>query len=226
MKKILLLLITALFVSTAFAQDYEEDEYKDKFDFGFDIFTDIWMGKPEGMVTANINLGLSFFGMYEQRIWDDNKNFTFGMGGALTTHQLYSNMFIQDVTAAVITFDTIASNIDYSTSKLIVTYLDFPFEVRYKSDNDFRFAIGAKVGFRFDSHTKYTGQRLDGSSAAKETIKYKNVANIESIRFGPTMRIGYKWLNLSMYYSVTKMFIDGKGPGLRNFSIGITMNPY
>lgn len=226
MKKILLLLITALFVSTAFAQDFEEDEYKDKFDFGFDIFTDIWMGTPEGMVTGKLNLGLSFFGMYEQRIWDDNKNFTLGMGAALTTHQLTSNMYIQDPTAGVIVFDSIPIHLDYSTSKLIVTYLDFPIEIRYKSDNDFRFAIGAKVGFRFDSHTKYKGQRIDGTSPAKETIKYKNIANIESIRFGPTMRIGYKWLNLSMYYSMTKMFLDSRGPGLRNFSIGITMNPY
>ncbi len=226
MKKILLLLIAALFVSTTFAQDYEEDEYKDTFDFGFDVFTDIWMGTPEGMLTSNLNLGLSFFGMFEQRIWDDNKNFTFGMGGALTTHQLNSNMYIVDVTASVINFDSIPANLEYSTNKLIVTYLDFPFELRYKSDNDFRFAIGAKVGFRFDSHTKYTGQRIDGSSPEIETIKYKNVANIESIRFGPTMRIGYKWINMSMYYSVTKMFNNGSGPGLRNFSIGVTMNPY
>lgn len=225
MKKILLLVVSALFVVTAFAQDYEEDEYKDKFDFGFDVFTDVWMGKPEGMVTGKLNLGLSFFGMYEQQIWN-SKTITLGMGGALTTHQLTSNMFIEDVTAGEIVFDSIPVGINYSTSKLVVTYLDFPFELRYKSDNDFRFAIGAKVGFRFDSHTKYKGQPIDGSSTIKHTIKYKDVANIESIRFGPTMRLGYKWFNLSMYYSVTKMFLDGKGPGLHNFSVGITMNPY
>lgn len=226
MKKILLLVVSALFIVNAFAQDYEEDEYKDKFDFGFDVYTDIWSGQPVGMEASSINLGLSFFGMYNQKIWDDNNKITFGMGAALSTHQLYSNTFIGDVNAATITFDTIADGIEYSTSKLVVTYLDFPFEVRYKSDDDFRFAVGAKVGFRFDSHTKYSGPPVDGSSTISHTVKNKNVGNIESIRFGPTMKIGYKWLNLSMYYSVTKMFLDGKGPGLQNFSIGLTLNPY
>lgn len=225
MKKILLLVISVLFVATTFAQDYEEDEYINKFDFGFDVFTDIWMGKPEGMVPGNLNLGLSFFGMYQQKIWD-SKRITLGMGGALTTHQLTSNTYIEDIKSSVITFDTIPSNIEYSTSKLVVTYLDFPIELRYKSPNNFRFAIGAKLGFRFDSHTKYSGQPVDGSSTIKRTVKYKDIANIESLRFGPTMRIGYKWFNLSMYYSFTKMFVSEKGPGLRHFSVGITLNPY
>ncbi|MBC35495.1 MAG: hypothetical protein CL663_05580 [Bacteroidetes bacterium] len=226
MKKILLLVVAALFAVSAFAQDYEEDEYKDKFDFGVDIFHDVWMGKPAGMDPGALNLGFSIFGMYEQHIWDSKNRFSLGMGGALTTHQLTSNMFIEDVTTAVIVFDTIPEGLEYSTSKLVVTYLDFPIEIRYKSKNDFRFALGAKVGFRFDSHTKYSGQRLDGSTVAKEIVKHKNVANIESIRFGPTMRIGYKWFNLSMYYSVTKMFLQNRGPALRHFSVGLTLNPY
>jgi len=82
-----------------------------------------------------------------------------------------------------------------------------------------------KVGFRVDSHTTYKGKELN-NSGFEVTVKNKDVQFIEKIRFAPTLRVGYGFLNLYMSYSVTKMFSEANGPELYPISIGITLNPF
>ena len=58
------------------------------------------------------------------------------------------------------------------------------------------------------------------------TQKTTDVRNLESIRFGPTLRIGYDWFNISAYYSLSKFFVKDKGPEMYPISVGITFTPF
>jgi hypothetical protein len=223
MRKILIVLSLTLLSTGVFAQDFKT-KAGNKIDFGFDFFYDIWGNKPTGMEIHGLSFGNSIYVMYEKEIWAKNGRIKLGMGVGVTTHKLASNTRIKDSYATPIVFEPIADEIKYDKSKFVVNYLDFPIEIRYKTPNKFRLAIGAKIGFRLDSHTTYEGQTKEGGP--EETIKYKGINNIESIRFGTTFKIGYKWINFNVFYSLTKMFSADKGPELYPISIGLTFNPF
>jgi hypothetical protein len=223
MRKILIVLSLAFLSTGVFAQDFKT-KAGNKIDFGFDLFYDIWGNKPEGMKIHGLSLGNSVYVMYEKAIWTKDGRFRLGMGVGVTTHKLATNTRIKNSYTTPIVFEPIPEGIKYSKSKFVVNYLDFPIEIRYKTPSKFRLAIGARIGFRLDSHTTYEGKTKE--KGPDETIKYKGIHNIESIKFGPTLKIGYKWINFNVFYSLTKMFSTDKGPELYPISIGLTFNPF
>ena len=92
-------------------------------------------------------------------------------------------------------------------SKLALTYLDIPLEFRYSaagihSKTGFKMALGAKVGYLLNSHTKV----VTGSN----TIKNKEDFNLEDWRYGVYTRIGYGWFNLFYYQNLSKLFKKDK----------------
>lgn len=224
MRKLLLTVILSLFVTGLFAQDYTPDQDK-KINFSVDLFYDIWQNMPDGMSNNGISIGNSFYAMYEQFIWKKDGKFRLGLGGGITTHKLSTNTYINDVNDSPITFTPIGEAIDYKKSKFVVSYFDFMGELRYKSKSNFRLAIGAKLGFKLDSHTTYKGEELN-DSGLDVTVKNKDIQFIEKIRFAPTLRVGYGFANIYMSYSLTKLFNESNGPELYPISIGITLNPF
>lgn len=224
MRKLFITAILVIITGGLFAQDEILDQDK-KVNFSVDIFYDIWQNMPDGMSSKGISLGNSFHAMYEQFIWKKDGKYRLALGGGITTHKMATNTYIEDVNLPPITFTPIEEGIEYSKSKFVVNYLDFMGELRYKSKSNFRLAVGAKVGFRLDSHTTYKGQELN-ESGFEVTVKNKDVQFIEKIRFAPTLRVGYGFVNLYMSYSLTKMFSEENGPELYPISIGITLNPF
>jgi hypothetical protein len=133
------------------------------------------------------------------------------------------------------------TEISYKNNKLTVVYIDIPVEIRFRTKNEgqkFKFALGFKVGYMISSHTKYNGndirynyhdnaatQGWDLLSDQKIKAKYYKVPNIESYRLGPTLRIGWGWVNLSAYYSLSSLFKKDKGPDMYPISVGLTITP-
>jgi len=224
MRKLFFTAILAVITTGIFAQDYTSDQDK-KVSFGVDIFYDIWQNKPVDMKSHGLSFGNSIYAIYEQFIWNKEGKFRLGLGAGITTHKLSTNTYIIDVNDSPITFTPIGEDIDYKKSKFVVNYLDFIGELRYKSKSNFRLAIGAKIGFRIDSHTTYKGEELN-NSGLNIVVKHKDIQFIEKIRFAPTFRIGYGFVNLYMSYSLTKMFSETNGPELYPISIGFTLNPF
>ncbi|MCG8483004.1 MAG: PorT family protein [Clostridia bacterium] len=224
MRKIFIVLGLALLTSGVFAQDFTT-KAGNKIDFGFDLFYDIWGNKPEGMQIHGLSFGNSIYAMYEKEIWTKDGRFRLGMGVGVTTHKLSTNTTIKDPYETPITFVPIHEDIEFDKSKFVVNYLDFPIEIRYKTPSKFRLAIGAKLGFRLNNHTTYKGEELT-NSGIYQVVKYKKIKDIEGIRFGTSLKFGYKWLNFNVFYSLTKLFSGDKGPELYPISIGITFNPF
>ncbi len=222
MRKIAILIPFLFLGINSFAQA-SDNLYEKDYNIGMDIYNNFWMGIPDRVVQKGINMGYSVYGMYNYRLKESNYSLAGGAG--ITSIKFASNSLIRDVAADVITFDTIPSGINYDRSKITFSYFDIPIEFRYKSDKEFRFAIGVKLGFRLNNHTTYKGDRLDGSETAV-TVKQKGIRNVEKMLVTSTLRIGYKWINFNFNYSLSKIFEIEKGPEIYPFSVGLTLMPF
>lgn len=227
MKRTFLILLTAIAVSsTLSAQKISSELFIKKFSTGVDVFTDFVMDAPRGVDFRAINQGANVYVLYTSPVKESN--FAFAIGAGLGMHNFYSNATLSD-TSSMSFFVPIPpktennEKLDYDKSKISLTYLDFPIELRFKSENGFRFAIGAKVGVNINAHTKYKGDNLEDGSKAKTKECY--LPNIESWRFGPTLQIGYKWVSVIGFYSVTKVF-KSSGPQIYPISLGISLRPF
>jgi hypothetical protein len=111
-------------------------------------------------------------------------------------------------------------------TKLSTNYLDFPLELRFKSsDNDriaFRVAIGAKIGVLFNAHSKI--KYVEDGFARKS--KTRDDFGLNQFRYGIIGRIGFSYFNMFGYYSLSKLFENGKGPDVMPFMFGITFSNF
>jgi len=224
MKKLLILLFSFVFINS-FAQVMTEDA-KRKFTIGMDVFTDLWQDIPNDFDPGTLNPGINVFGTYNYLFGKSNVSFSPGLGFGV--HNLFNSSFLVN-TGDSSYFQPILDSLpgqDYKKSKLVVTYLDIPFEVRYKSKSDFRLAIGFKFGFLMRAHTKYKGDDYQSGNSDLIIYKKSKINLLEKNRYGFTARIGYKWLNLWGYYQLSTLFQKDYGPEMYPISIGLTIIPF
>jgi len=188
---------------------------------GVEIYQDFWMNWPKGMNVRAINQGAGGFIMYNVPFGESPVSFSIGAG--IGCNNLFSNTTINDIHADTITFTPIPDTIDYKKSKLGLTYLDFPLELRVVTKDKIRFSVGLKLGYLLDAKTKYKGDDIYGQES---TVKYRKVEHVDKFRFGPTIRFGYDWFQIMGYFSVSQIFEKGLGPDLYPISVGITFMPF
>jgi outer membrane protein with beta-barrel domain len=222
MKKVVLLAISMILFFSAYTQDKETKDEDKKFSMGVDLFSDIWMDTPDGLDASTINRGIDIFGFYNYRF--GKSVFSFALGAGLSSHNLYSNSTVFSDTDTSY-FVQIPDSISYKRSKLNLTYFDIPLEFRVKTKGKFRLAAGFKVGFLISQHTKYKGDNME-TGIETITIKSDYIKHLESFRYGPTLRIGYKWANLFAYYQLSDVFSPDKGPEMKPLTVGISLMPF
>ena len=225
MRYLITLLGACILTFAASAQQPEKLSLK-KVSSGMDVFTDIWQNMPDSVQSRKINQGINIYAMYSFPV--GKSDFSFAIGGGIASHNLYLKGIVKTVANKTAFYPVKSSTnkpISYDKSKLNLTYLDIPLELRYKNKNQFRVSAGFKVGFLLSNHTKYKGNSLDGSGL-KVKEKLANIQNVESMRYGVTGLVGYKWINLTLFYSLSKVFKDGLGPQVYPISVGIALRPY
>lgn len=223
MKKLFITIIIIFFTPSLFAQ--KNSTYSKKVNFSFELFYDIWRNLPEDVAVKGISLGNSIYAMYEKQIGKKSDKLRVAMGAGITTHKLSMNSYIEDINASPIVFLPFPETINYKKSKFVINYFDLMLELRYKTPSKFRLAVGGKVEFLLDSHTTYKGEQLE-DTGINETIKYKDIRFVEKIIFGPSFKIGYGFINLTAYYSLSNIFIENLGPQFYPISVGIILNPF
>jgi hypothetical protein len=211
--------VACLLTIAVSAQNKEKLSIK-KLNSGVDLFTDLWQGMPDSVGTRTLNQGINIYSMYTFPI--SKSNFTFAIGAGIGSHNLYSKGVLVSDSASY--FSPI-SGISYDKSKLNITYLDFPLELRYKSKAEYRVSIGFKLGVRISDHTKYKGNSLEGTG---KSVKQKTIGieNLENLRYGLTALAGYKWINITFFYSLSNIFIKDRGPEVYPISIGVALRPF
>lgn len=226
MKRIIIFSLLAIMGLGAFAQPVAETTMK-KISVGYDVYTSIWLDMPSGIKTRTINQGANVFLMYNHLMGENGLSMAGGLG--LSSENLYlKNAYVPNVKADSISFVNTPFGVDAKKSKVNVTYVDIPVEIRFVTDNKMRFTLGMKFGFSIDSKTKYKGDEFDedGKTGTGIKIKDKDINQLESTRFGVQARIGYKWVHAYAYYSLNKVFKADKGPQMYPISVGVTFMPF
>ncbi|WP_372774483.1 outer membrane beta-barrel protein [Mangrovibacterium sp.] len=113
---------------------------------------------------------------------------------------------------------------DNQKSKFSSTYLTVPALIEFQIPinhfaNRLYFSAGVIGSLRLSTHTKVK-YRLDGK---KQKLKVPGDFYLNDLRVSGTIRVGYRWINLFATYDLQPLFVDGKGPELYPFSIGLAL---
>lgn len=200
--------------------------FKENFTTGIDIFNDFVQDAPKDINFRTINPGVNIYGMYNYQIPKSKISLAIGLG--IGMHNLHSNGLLSDSGAVsrMTAFPKIINGKDanYKSNKLQLTYLDIPAEIRFKSEGGFRLALGIKAGYLVGAHTKFRGDNPAGGRVIK--VKESKLPNLEKWRFGPTFQIGYKFINFTAFYSLSKVFDQTTELDFFPVSIGIALRPF
>ena len=189
-------------------------------DFGYETFT----SNPSNADFRWYNNGLNIQLFYDQLFGQSGISLAVGVG--FSTQSYYSNRQIRRDTTKQEFYPNWMrlENEPYNKNKVSTSFVDIPLELRYRTkmdDNGYRwkFSVGAKIGFLFDTHDKYVD--LDG-------IKYKTYyfPDMNRTRIAMIARIGYGKVNFYGSFGLTEFFIPGRGPEMKQLGFGISLVPF
>jgi len=234
MKRISILLIIAVFIGNNIYSQGLSESIKKKFTVGVDVFTDIWVGAPDDIDLRTIHQGATAFGMFNFQLGGKESLASFSIGLGIRNHNMYSNSRIDDIKADTIHFTPIPDNVVYKRSKINLVYLDLPVELKLRFENGFKATVGFKAGWIIDSKEKYVGDRyeeyygnqFDYERRVGVKEKTKEIRQLENFTYGPTLRLGYKFISIYGYYQISSAFKRNLGPDLAPISIGLTITPF
>lgn len=228
--------LTTLFFCTTMAvtvrSQVVNEEAKKKISIGIGLFNDIWRDKPSDIKIRNINQGFNIFAMYNTPFGKSNFGFSIGLG--VSAHNMYGKFVVDRIDGNTV-FKPIPSSVSFKRSKVTLTYLELPVEFNYKSKSKISAGLGFKVGMLAGSNTKYVGtadslvsthQYTIHTTGEKIRFRTWGIKNLEQFVYGPTVRIGYRWINLTGYYMLSTIFNKTHGPGLYPISVGIVVMPF
>jgi len=226
MKKITIIFILTISMLCSYSQEITESTRKN-FSTVIDVFTDIYSNEPKGIETRTINQGMNFSGLYDYRFGKSNISAAIGIG--LGAHNFYSNalpVVDSNGNTQLVRIKTLYPGTEYKKNKISYTYFDVPIELRLRTKDEFRAAIGFKLGWLIDSHTKYKGDDYIFETTDELGVKFRDVKNIETFRYGFTARAGWKFINVMGFFSLTDIFKKDKGPDVYPISVGISLMPF
>ena len=220
MKKILVVLLVGLVSSIAMAQKGKPDiPGALLIDFGFNYLS----GTPSSMdLKLSGSYSLNFYYQYDIKFGQSKFSFHPGIGIGTDRYSFDRPLAIvkekeksgdKYVTSMDSLKNILPNASEFKNSKLLTTYLDIPLEFRfythpYDIPRSFKVGIGTRIGVKLSAHNKI--KYSEGGS----TIKWKKYQDFDlnTIRYGATVRIGIRWFSLFYYYSLSDLFKSEKGP--------------
>jgi len=219
MRSLVLILILSAFNTLVNAQvdePYQKDE-DDK--IIININQDTWQSTPAGIKLRPVSIGFDFANYYDLKF--GKSNFSLGIGWGISSHNVHHNgQFVDSLKNNNRYTYLLPRNKPSEKNKLVVNYIDFPLELRFKTKTKrtFRLMIGAKAGWHISNHTKTIDE--DGKR------KLYGIEGIRRYHYGITGRIGYGDINFTVFYGMTSIFEDNAGPTLNPLSIGFSIIPF
>jgi hypothetical protein len=202
---------------------------KKKFNIGFGMFNDFVLNVPSGLKTRTIDQGVDVFALFNLPFGKSNFSFSLGLG--LSAHNIYGDFTVnKDKTGDTTRLVKIPADVGYKRSKMTVVYLELPLEFNLKTKSDVKITLGGKVGYLIGSHAKYVGNAIDSNymfnTSSKIRIKQVGIPNLQTFSYGPTVRVGYKWIAINAQYMLSTLFIKDHGPDMTLISVGLVLVPY
>lgn len=113
------------------------------------------------------------------------------------------------------TFD----NPDYRKNKVVLSYLEIPIELQYRTKKDdkdcFKVSLGVKGGWLVDLHTKL---KQDNGNKIKQKFR----SPFRDYQYGTYLRMGHDNLFLFGHLGISSVFDANNAPETQSLSIGLT----
>lgn len=193
---------------------------------------------------ANFNIGfwgsrtLNIYYQYEIRILKSKFSFVPGVGFGLERYKFTNNYFLDNsngITSMLPAANFPIGNVStLKKSQLMTNYFDVPLELRFSTRPDdptksFKLAIGGRIGYLFDSHTKI---KYNSNGENKEYKSHESY-NLNNFRYSVFAKLGAGNFSIFGYYNLSTLFQDGKDPStgtvtthMKNFTIGISLSSF
>ncbi|HEY8401023.1 MAG TPA: porin family protein [Cytophagaceae bacterium] len=240
MKKLLfttLAILTILNLSSAQEQmldassDVPEAVNKIGRGFAFEIGLNRLNNAPEDLEIKTLrSKAVNFYYLYNIKLVGKKLTLSPGFGVGLENYNFEKDLLFQVNNKSMVPVVDTFSNRNYEKSKIALTYLDIPLELRFQtSDKDskaFKIAVGAKAGLlvKASGKVKYEQDGID----FKEKVAHSFFLN--NFRYGLTGRIGYGHIQAFAYYSLSELFEKDKWPqgygDVTPFIIGIALTTF
>jgi hypothetical protein len=237
MKKIISLVLFLSILTGAFAQttDWSKANLANQAGdhFMVQFSSDHWANVPDSISShqKGFSRGLNIYFMINKRFKNDPRwSIAFGLGVGSSNIFFNASEVTLNAAGSTLPFPNDSSTDHFKKYKLATSYLDIPIELRYtahpeKQNKSWKFAIGAKVGFMLDAHTK--GKTLVdqyGNLIDDYTEKISSTSFFNTTRLCGTARIGYGSLSVFTSWQVTSFLRQGAGPGIIPYQVGLCIS--
>lgn len=193
----------------------------------FEIGHANWNLTPGGTKVKWYSRAVNFYFMYDIKL-NKGANISIAPGVGLGTNVVGHNVNFETNDEGVTFFTTIGDSLTYTRNNLSTNFFDIPLELRFRTNPDkfsrrWKAAIGFKGGYLFNGHTKFVGEDVTGTLPE---VKFKNftIENLNNLRYGYTLRLGYGNFNIVGFYSASPLFQLDTGPGVFPYYIGFSFN--
>ncbi|HZH68477.1 MAG TPA: porin family protein [Chitinophagales bacterium] len=200
-----------------FKKDINESSDRIVIDFSYDMLLNL----PDSIKTKGFSRGINVYFTYD--IVLGNSRFSIAPGIGFGSNNYFMNYKISSDTAGVY-FDEFDKEVKPKKSKIGLTYIDIPVELRFRSKpnkkgTSWKLAAGFKAGYMIQNKWKYKG--TDFGMGKK--FKQFDIEHVNKFRYGVMLRGGYGIWNLFAYYSLSDVF-NNNGPKMTPLSFGISIN--
>tara|TARA_B100000497_G_scaffold47354_1_gene54734 strand:+ start:397 stop:1095 length:699 start_codon:yes stop_codon:yes gene_type:complete len=220
-------LLFLFFYSLTFAQElipqseddlcYREDQFYIGVSYNVFAFT------PSGMNPEGISAGFQF-GFLRDFPINKRRNLAIAIGAGFSYDQFGQNLFINENGQGTTSFEILASNQDFLRNRLSLSVVEAPIEFRWRSSTPSNYKFWrVYAGFRLG----YTVWNQSSLKRFDETVKIQNITELEKLRMGASLSLGYNKFNLFAYYSINPFFNedavtnDGQKVNFHGIKVGL-----
>jgi hypothetical protein len=239
MKKIFLIAISSLIVTSIFSQDSTHHTSKKTSTlagrasdhFLLQLGVTNWSGRTDSMHLKGLSRSFNMYFMLDFP-FKTNPHLSIGVGVGIGSDNIFlnkSNIDIKDNNSYLV-FQDLSDTTHFKKFKLTTSYLEAPLELRYSShpetpNKSFKVAVGVRAGLLLNAHTKgKTWQSSNGATLIDYTEKETSKRFFNTNRFVGTFRIGYGVASLFGSYQLTPLFKQGLAPDVRPYTVGVTLS--
>lgn len=206
--RVYILFILGLFVLEGFAQDIVQKKETDSLyredQFYFGVTYNIVTSVPNGVNKLGISGGLQVGYLRDMPI-NKRRNIAIGLGAGLSIDQYGQNLLIARNPSGDTSFSIIDDTNEISYNRLNTFVVEAPLEFRWRSSTPesykfWRIHSGIRIGYVFHHKASFK------ESGVK--ITSKDIPELEKLRLGATLGLGYSTFNFYVYYSINPMFVD------------------
>jgi hypothetical protein len=240
MKKIFLLFLSTLLITSLFAQDsLKAPITKPAIDlsgrandhFLLQLGYTGWAGRPDTISPSGFSKSINVYFMFDFP-FKTNPKLSMAFGPGISTDNIiFKKTFVGiKENSTVFQIRDQSDTNHFKKTKLTSVYAEAPIEFRYTKDplnsgKSFKFAIGVKVGFMLKAYTK--NKDLESKSDAtinSYIMKEASKRFFNTTRLSAHARVGVGHFSLYGSYQITALFKDGAAAQIRPYSFGITLS--